>query len=196
MLGRGSRLVARSSSASATARGSARFGVHRADDANVVDAGGRLGKISLTSRPLWPVHSELEGAAHRRAGLSLGSAGCRPAALAVQFVLNSGLGSNVVDVRRPTVHEQMDDALGPRGKVRRPWEPVDCRRSQPASAEPTRPSDATCRPATAVQSLGRCGRAIRGASGGDTVVGSLRHIVGSFERKSDGRQCRRTFGYC
>ena len=62
--------------------------------------------------PLWPYFLNRNGERHGRAGLALGGqiGRHRLAVVAVEH----RLGVERVDVRRPAVHEQVDDPLGPR----------------------------------------------------------------------------------
>ncbi len=94
-------------------------GVHRADHADVVDHPGRVREQVADFDPALAVLLELEGRAHGRAGLALGGqiGRHRLAVVAVEH----RLGVERVDVRRPAVHEQVDDPLGPGSQRRAPW---------------------------------------------------------------------------
>ena len=62
---------------------------------------------------------ELERRREGRAGLALGAAGCRVGSALPAYFCQRRLGIERIDVRRAAVHEQVDDALGLGGKLRR-----------------------------------------------------------------------------
>ncbi len=96
-------------------------GVHRADDADVVDAARPFrGTSSLTSMPVWPCLRYLNGEGSILPSRRLQAVGfARIRARLAVVLVQVRLGVERVDVRRPAVHEQEDDALGPRREVRR-----------------------------------------------------------------------------
>ena len=97
-----------------------RVGVHRADDANVVDARGRRsGYSSLTSMPLWPCLSNLNGDGNRPPPLARSVESCASGRVPLYFS-RARLGVEGVHLRGAAVHEQEDDALGRRLEHRRP----------------------------------------------------------------------------
>src|SRR5262249_7472695 len=86
------------------------------------------GKISLTSMPLLPWRGEIfgrgEGGPGRRAALVLGrgrAGPARPGGRRRGVERGGGVGVEGVEVRRPAVHEQVQDALGLAGEVRLFW---------------------------------------------------------------------------
>ena len=94
-------------------------GAHRADHADIVDAlGGFREKLAHFDAAL-PVFLKLEHRRERRPGLALGPQVLRRQRL--PLVLGKrGLRVERVDVRRPAVHEQVDDALGLRRELGQP----------------------------------------------------------------------------
>ncbi len=94
-------------------------GVHRADDAHVVDVPlGRAGEELADLDAALAVLLERERRAQGRAGLALGAEG-RPGKRLAVVLRQQRLGIKGVDLRRSTVHEQVDDLLGSRGEMRR-----------------------------------------------------------------------------
>ena len=93
-------------------------GVHRADDADVVDARGGMREQLAHLDAALAVALKLERRREGGAGLALGRQVGRRQRLAGELVEHR-LGVKGIDVRWPTVHEQMDDALGLTGKMRR-----------------------------------------------------------------------------
>ena len=96
-------------------------GLHRSDDANVVDALADIGEDLADLDAALAVLLEFERRAEGRAGLALG-----PEILGRQFLarvrVEHRLGVEGVDLRRPTVHEQVDHPLRLRrqgGRLRR-----------------------------------------------------------------------------
>ncbi len=97
-------------------------GVHRANDADVIDALGHLGVQLADLDAALAVLLGLERRGHQLAdpgpaGLLEQSIGHR---LTVQL-FQARLGVEGIDVRRTAVHEQEDHPFGPGGKVRSPW---------------------------------------------------------------------------
>ena len=96
-------------------------GVHRADDADVVDAlGACAANSSLTSMPLWPYLLELERRAEapRRSCARCGGSGAAAACRA--YFASSGLGSKVSTCDGPPFMNRWMTRLALRGEVRRP----------------------------------------------------------------------------
>ena len=90
-----------------------RVGVHRADDADVVDAlGRRAGYSSLTSMPLWPCLENLNGDGSRPPPLARSVDSSAPGGCVPVVLFQGRLGVEGVDLRGAAVHEQEDDALG------------------------------------------------------------------------------------
>ena len=67
------------------------------------------------------VLAELERRGEGGAGLALGAPGCRRAAAWPAYFVEHRLGIERIDVRRPAVHEQVDDVLGLGREMRRRW---------------------------------------------------------------------------
>ena len=143
-------------------------GVHRADHADVVDhAAAVWANSSLTSMPLWPYFwNGTASAAPRRSCARC--AGWARQRLAVVLV-EQRLGVERVDVRRPAVHEQVDDPLGLAGEVRRlRGQRVDVGRGRPGRG-PSEPSSASTPARPSMPSPCRRGsssRRVRKASAG------------------------------
>ena len=94
-------------------------GVHRADHAQVVDVPGDVRKQLADLDAAFAVPFERERRRQQLAALA--AAVLRGQRLGQRFarVLGQfGLGIERIDVRRPAVHEQEDEPLGPRGEVR------------------------------------------------------------------------------
>ena len=94
-------------------------GIHRSDDAEVVDVLlGRAGEqlAHLDAAPA--VFAECKGRAQRGAGLALGAEIRVRQGLAV-VSRQERLGVEGVDLRRPAVHEQVDDLSGLAGELGR-----------------------------------------------------------------------------
>ena len=93
--------------------------------------------------PLWPYLRNLNGEPHRRAGLAFGAEVRLGSGLPWYFVEHR-LGVERVDVRRPAVHEQVDDLLGPGREVGRPRgqrvERIGRRRARPGRGERSEPA--------------------------------------------------------
>ncbi len=100
-------------------------GVHAVDDAQVVGVLGQLGKTSEIHSPDSPCWANLNGEPSSLAPPRSRPTVDRLARLLVQL----GLVVEQIDVRRPAVHAQEDDALGPRAGsavafgARRSWPP-------------------------------------------------------------------------
>ncbi len=95
-------------------------GMHRADDADVVDVFGRASKQFAHLDAALPMLLKLVGRGERGARLSLG--GQIEGQLLSVPLGQFWLGVERVDVRRPSVHEQVDDAFrlgGIVGRLRR-----------------------------------------------------------------------------
>ncbi len=93
-------------------------GVERADHADVVDAAADLGVKLRDLDARLAVALEPERRGHHLPALP--AAGLdRIGRVLPLVVLQGGLGVERIDVRRPAVHEQEDQALGPRREVRR-----------------------------------------------------------------------------
>ena len=93
-------------------------GVQRAEDAQVVGAGGQVRQQLADLQAALAVLAELERApaSGRRSAFSVrSSTACGP--LAGELV-DGRLGVEQVAAERAAVHEQLDDALGPRREVR------------------------------------------------------------------------------
>ena len=84
-------------------------------DAQVVGLLGQLGEDLRDPQPRLAVLGELERRAEELGPAAVAADGRGFARLLVQL----GLVVEQIDVRRPAVHAQEDDPLGPRGKVRR-----------------------------------------------------------------------------
>ncbi len=94
-------------------------GIHRADDAQVVDMLSRRAGEEITHfDAALAILPEGEGRAQGCAGLALGAQVGRGKRLAV-VLRQQWLGIECVDVRRTAVHEEVDNLLCLRGKVRR-----------------------------------------------------------------------------
>ena len=120
-------------------------GVHRADDADVVDACSAMcGKISLTSMPLWPYFLNLNGdVKHAPVLRSVGRLAVRQRLAVV--LRQHRLGIEGIDVRRAAVHEEEDDALGLAGKRRRFGRQRVEQRARPPPAGRAAPRSASSR---------------------------------------------------
>ena len=90
-------------------------GVHAADDAQLVGLLGQQGKHLRNPEPRLAVLGELEGGAEQPGPAAVAPDGRGLARSLVQ----RGLVVEQVDMRRPAVHAQEDDALGPCGEMRR-----------------------------------------------------------------------------
>jgi len=93
------------------------LGMHRADDAKVVDVLGCFGKDLAHFDPALAVLLEREWGAEGAAGVALRLGIFAWQGLAV-VLGERGLGVERVDLRRAAVQEQEDDLLGFRSKVR------------------------------------------------------------------------------
>ena len=152
----------RSSSAAATARGWARRRASSGSRRCRRSTRRRAGNSSLTSMPLWPYLRNLNGEGSAAPVWPLGrqvAAGQRLAGVLGE----RRLGVERVDVRRPAVHEQVDDVLGLGREVRRAAAAADWRSRRPSRSA----RRASGRRARARRSPCRSAAAARGASGRD-----------------------------
>ena len=94
------------------------IGVHRTDNADIIDAAGRPGEQFADLDAVLAVALELVRRTHGAGGLAFGAQVRRRQRLAVELV-EGRLGIEGIDVRRAAVHEQMHDAPRLRGEVRR-----------------------------------------------------------------------------
>ena len=86
-------------------------GLHRANDTDVINAGGRLFEELADLDAALSVFFELEGGPPRGTGLALGVV--VDGDLLAMPAIERGLGIEGVDVRGPSIGEDVDDALGP-----------------------------------------------------------------------------------
>ena len=86
-------------------------GFHRANDADVINAGGRLFEELADLDAALPVFLELEGRSPRGTGLALGVV--VDGDLLAMPAVERGLRIKGVYMRRSAISEDVDDALGP-----------------------------------------------------------------------------------
>ena len=104
-------------------------GMHRADDADVVDDAGDVGQQFGDFGTALTMFFELEGTGQQLSAGRVGEAECDVALVRLAVVLGElGLGIQQVDVRRAAVHEERDHRLGLWRKVGRLGPQVERRR--------------------------------------------------------------------
>ena len=154
---------------------------HRADDGQVVHAPGDVGKEVADRDAALAVLAKLPGALEHVAHVvELGRVGLDLDRLTV-LAIEPGLGVERVDLGRPAVHVQEDDAPRPRRKMARPWRPAG-----PAGSRRQGPAGGSS-PIIAPKAGSRSSAAQRHRA--KTVGAAQEHVAAGQRARAKWRQC-------